>query len=140
MEKTINFKGNIISYEQTEETVKFFWGEPKESLPFYIDNKSEANEINLTRKFKELIESKYKVSLLNICEDFTFIENKQVLFEDKQYNLGTLRKNQDGDLIIVVYDNRISKETNLLKIEELYMNNIITKEQKEYIYENLECI
>lgn len=140
MEKTINFKGNIISYEQTEETVKFFWGEPKESLPFYIGNKSEANEINLTRKFKELIESKYKVSLLNICEDFTFIENKQVLFEDKQYNLGTLRKNQDGDLIIVVYDNRISKETNLLKIEELYINNIITKEQKEYIYENLECI
>jgi transcription elongation factor len=140
MEKIINFKGNTISYEVTEEVVKFFWGEPEESLPFYIGNKSEANEFMLTQKFKELIESKYKVSLLNICEDFSFIENKQILFEDKQYNLGTLKKNQDGDLIIVVYDNRISKENNLQKIEELYMDNIITEDQKEYIFESLKCI
>lgn len=140
MEKTINFKGNIISYKVTEETAKFFWGEPEENLPFYIGNRSEANEINLTQKFKELIESKFNIKLLHICNDFTFIESKQILFEDKQYNLGNIRKNQDGDIIIVIYDNRISKENNLQKIEELYMNNILTEEQKEYIFESLECI
>ena len=140
MEKIINFKGNIISYNVSEEVTKFFWGTPKENLPFYIGNKSEANEINLTRKFKELIESKFNIKLLYICNDFTFIESKRILFDDKQYNLGTIRKNQDGDTIIVIYDNRLSKENNFQKIEEMYKQNILTEEQKEYIFESLECI
>jgi transcription elongation factor len=140
LKKAINFKGNTISYKLSKEKVEFFWGTPEENLPFYVGNKNEANEITLTRKFKELIESKYEVSLLNICEDFDFIENKRILFENEQYNLGTIRKNQDGDTIIVIYDNRISKENNFQKIEEMYKQNILTEEQKEYIFESLECI